>query len=297
MLRETLEGQTLNGYKLEKLIGGGAMGAIFRASNPRFPIPLAVKVLSLYEDDEDSQAHRFQREARLLKALNHTNIVPIIDYGEANELRYFVMPLINGPTLEALMPRREFSPQAARLVLTPLTSALGYAHEKGIIHRDIKPGNIMLESREGGAPHVYLMDFGLGKRLLGDQSLQTESNITLGTPQYMAPEQVLGTKVDQRTDLYSLVVVLYQLLLGKLPFEHVNPQIIALRHVETPPPAPRTLNPKFPKGLQNVLLRALAKNPDERYQSAGDLNDAFTEALRGMSEAERKAIYRVEPKS
>ncbi|HVO43857.1 MAG TPA: serine/threonine-protein kinase [Aggregatilineales bacterium] len=296
MLRESLEGQTLNGYALHKLIGGGSMGAVFRAEHSRFPMALAVKVLSTLDDDEPDVLDRFQREASLLRALDHANIVPILDYGEADGLCYFVMPLIDGPSLERLMAQREFSPLATRNILAPLASALTYAHSHHIIHRDVKPGNVMLEPRNGLGAHVYLMDFGLGKWLESSHH-PTGARMTLGTPQYMAPEQVIGANVDHRADLYSLTVVLYQMLLGRLPFEHESVQIIALRHVESLPPPPRSLNTRFPKGLQNVLLRGLAKYPDDRYQTAAELHDAFFEALRSMSEAERKATYRTESRA
>jgi serine/threonine-protein kinase len=219
----------------------------------------------------------------------------LLDYGESEGLRYFVMPLINGFSLSDLMIKRALTPMAVRNLIAPVCEALTFAHGRGIVHRDIKPGNVMIEPHEGGSTQVYLMDFGLGKRIGSEVSINpTASNMTLGTPHYMAPEQVLGGPIDHRADLYSLAVMMYQMLLGRLPFVHENVQIVALRHVEAAPPPPRSLNPKFPKPIQSVLLRGLAKNPDERYRSATEFHHAYYDALKGLSEAERKAVYRLE---
>jgi len=304
MLRETLIGATINDYKLLKMIGGGAMGAIYQATHPRYTSMLAVKVLSVLDEDDPEFIARFQREAKFLKSLNHPNIVPLLDYGQSGNLRYFVMPLVRGPSVETLIARRGFSPNIARQILDPVSRALSYVHERRIIHRDVKPANILVEASSGPEPNVYLLDFGLSKHLVGgltgdmrthmSQPL-TGSNFTVGTPHYMAPEQVYGILVDHRADLYSLGVMLYYLLLGVLPFDHENPQIVALRQVEEPPPPPRSINPNFPKPIQSVLLRALAKAPEERYQSADDLREAYYSALSSLPDSARRTCYWLNP--
>src|SRR5215813_6152848 len=165
------------------------------------------------------------------------------------------MPLVRGPSVESLLSRRGFSPAVVRQILDPVTRALSFVHARQIIHRDIKPANVLVEATSGPAPHVYLLDFGLSKHLVGgltgDMSTHmgqplTASNFTVGTPHYMSPEQVYGMLVDHRADLYSLGVMLYRLLLGVLPFDDENAQVVALRQVEAPPPAPRSINPNFP---------------------------------------------------
>src|SRR5215831_13871548 len=149
MLRETLIGATINDYKLLKMIGGGAMGAIYQAAHPRHSSMLAVKVLSVLDEDDPEFIERFQREAKFLKSLNHPNIIPLLDYGQSGNLRYFVMPLVRGPSVENLMTRRGFSPHVARQIIDPLTRALGYVHARQIIHRDVKPSNVLVEASSG----------------------------------------------------------------------------------------------------------------------------------------------------
>jgi serine/threonine-protein kinase len=178
-------------------------------------------------------------------------------------------------------------------ILDPISRALDFAHQHGVIHRDIKPGNILVESTfaaDGSrGNHVYLADFGLSK-VRGASSL-TKVGISVGTPHYMSPEQVLDQKLAPPSDEYSLAVVLYEMLLGRLPFYAHKPQQIAFKHVHDRPPAPRSLCPDFPKPLDEVLMWALAKNPKDRYASAGEFSMAYAQAVQAISPEERKAEY------
>src|SRR5260370_39622843 len=184
-------------------------------------------MLSEYIQDDDLR-ERFQREAATLQSLDHPNIMPVYATGEQDGMLYFVMPLVRGPSLYVLLGRRRFSPITAWQILDPVTNALEYAHARGVIHRDIKPGNLLIESRKPKGNHVYLVDFGLSK-VAGGRTL-TQTGISLGTPQYMAPEQVLARPLSPATHIYQLGVVMYEMLLGRLTFVSRQPQTFALQH-------------------------------------------------------------------
>lgn len=283
MNAEALIGTVLGTCKLQKLIGQGGMGAVFLAQQSRPSKQVAVKVLlpvvPLAPHQQAAFLESFRRETVVTAALIHPNIIPVYEYGEQNGLPYLVMPYLDGGTLRDELERSGPLPlpQTADY-LEQMAAALGVAHGRGIIHRDIKPAN-MMKTSEG---HLVLTDFGLVKIIAEGQS--TQSHITnlgglVGTPDYIAPEQVLGAPMDARADLYSLGVILYQMVTGTVPFKADMAMQVAMQHVHAAPPSPRSSRPDLPMAAEQVILRALAKNPYDRYTHVQELAQAFRQAL------------------
>jgi serine/threonine protein kinase len=288
-----LIGQNINGYIAIKNIGIGGMGRVYQAYEVETQTPVAIKVMLPEYAEDHSFRTRFWREAELMITLRHPHIVPVFAYGEWSAYLYIVMQLVRGPSLERILPHHRFSPLTAWQIVRPITEALGFGHDHHVLHRDLKTGNILIEPR-GQGNQVYLTDFGLGKRPGLDTTL-TASGVSVGTPEYMAPEMAMGSAADHRADLYSLGVIIYELLLGRLPFLGVNPQMTALAHVDQPVPHPRAFEPHFPLKLQNLLLQALAKDPAARFQSAGELRIAYYEAVKALDDQARRACYWGQP--
>ena len=284
MNAEVLIGKVLGTCTLQKLIGQGGMGAVFLAQQSRPRRQVAVKVLlpvtRLNPAQQAAFLERFRRETDAAASLEHPNILPVHEYGERDGLAYLVVPYISGGTLRDEL-EREGPLSLVKVVnyLDQLAAALDVAHERGVIHRDIKPANI-LKTSEG---RLLLTDFGLVKIIADGQDLQvslTGAGVPLGTPDYMSPEQVMGGhNVDARADLYSLGVVLYQMVTGTTPFKGSMPMQIVMHHLHSDPPPPSSLRADFPIPAEQVILRALAKSPDDRYMSAQDLASAFRLAL------------------
>ncbi len=237
-MQQNLTGLEIGGYIVGQRLAEGGMGSVYQAFQPGSREPVAIKVMLSEYTQDDELRERFQREAATLQSLDHPNIMPVYATGEQDGMLYFVMPLVRGPSLYELLGRRRFSPVTAWQILDPVTSALDYAHARGVIHRDIKPGNLLIEPRKPKGNHVYLVDFGLSK-VAGVRTL-TQTGISLGTPQYMAPEQVLARPLSPATDIYQLGVVMYEMLLGRLPFVSRKPQTVALQHAHDMPPAARS---------------------------------------------------------
>jgi len=285
-----LTGKTLNGYLVGARIGGGGMGEVYQAYPPMSSEPVALKVLPAESADDPDLQNRFVREIRLMQSLHHPHIVPIYDYGNAEGRLYFTMRLISGPTLMRLIEKSGITPLSAWKVIEPICHALDYMHTKGIIHRDIKPSNIFLE-RDGTGYHVYLGDLGLGKNLLGDSKL-TVAGSSVGTIEYMSPEALLGQELDKLADLYSFAVVVYEMLLGFLPFKHPRKGQMNPAALFKPPTLPHEVNPAFPLHLEAVLLRALDADKSLRYENMRGFAKAYHRALNAMNEAERTQNYR-----
>ncbi|HLV97610.1 MAG TPA: protein kinase [Ktedonobacterales bacterium] len=265
-----LEGTTVGPYEVIALLGRGGMGQVYRARDPRLEREVAIKVLADALSKEPGYLERFRREARAVAKLNHPNIVPVYDFGEQGNLTYLVMPLIPGGTLRDYLAQRRRLPLAEALaILEQVASALQYAHERGLVHRDVKPANILM-SAEGRA---LLSDFGIVRLVeKGDSSATlTRMGAFVGSPEYAAPEMVTGAPVDQRVDLYALGVVLFQMLTGQLPFAAPTPVALLMMQTQQQPPTPRSLNPEIPPAVEAVLLKALAKKPEDRYQTAAAL--------------------------
>jgi serine/threonine protein kinase len=283
MNAEALIGTALGTCTLQKLVGQGGMGAVFLAQQSRPKRQVAVKVLLPMRPLSPNQLaaflERFRRETDAAASLEHPNIMPVHEYGEREGLAYLVMPYVSGGTLrDELEHCRTLPLEKVASYLEQIATAIDFAHEHGVIHRDIKPANIMV-TPEG---RLLLADFGLVKIVAEGQSAQvriTGVGAPVGTPDYMSPEQVIGEEVDARADLYSLGIVLYQMVTGTTPFRGETPMQIAAQHLQVPPPSAQIMRPDLPIAAEQVLQRALAKRPADRYDSAQDLVDAFRTAL------------------
>ncbi|HLY29227.1 MAG TPA: serine/threonine-protein kinase [Aggregatilineales bacterium] len=292
-MTDKLVGQQIGGYLIEQHLAEGGMGSVYLCRRPGSQEALAIKIMLPEHTEDGEYRERFEREAKTMQALRHPHIMPVQAWGEENGVLYLVMPYVRGPSVFDLLGRRRFSPLTAWQILNPVAQALEYAHGRGIIHRDIKPGNMLVEARSDTGNHLYLVDFGLSK-VAGMKTL-TRSGVSLGTPYYMSPEQVLAKRISPQTDLYSLGVVLYELLLGRLPYTGDKAYDIALNHVREPVPLPHTLRPDFPRPLEPVLLRALAKDPRDRFRSAEEFRLEYAQAVQAIEPEARKIEYWVQP--
>lgn len=271
-MTEDLAGRTLGKYELRERLGRGGMAEVYRGYHATLDRFVAIKILHPFLGEDPEFKDRFEREARNVAKLRHPNIVQVYDFDHepGSDLYYMVMEYVDGPTLRTRLTQLSFQgqwttiPEAIRIT-RDLASALAYAHARDMVHRDIKPANIMLDS-DG---RVVLTDFGIARMVTGPQ--MTASGTMVGTPAFMSPEQGLGQPGDHRSDIYSLGVVLYQLAAGVLPYDADTPIAIVLKHVNEPLPPPSSINPEMPEGLERVIYKALAKSPDERYQSVEDM--------------------------
>jgi serine/threonine protein kinase len=276
----SLEGTNVGPYEMKVLLGAGGMGQVYRARDPRLDREVAIKVLTDALSKEPGYLERFRREARAVAKLNHPNIVQVYDFGEQGDLTYLVMPLMTGGTLRDYLAHRRILPLSEALsIMEQVGGALQYAHERGLVHRDVKPANILM-SAEGRA---LLSDFGIVRLVQpGDTSATlTRKGAFVGSPEYAAPEMVVGDAVDHRADIYALGVMLFQMLTGQLPFIGSTPVALMMMHAQQQPPKPRSLNADIPPAVEAVMLKALAKQPAERYQTMAE----FLAALRAASAA------------
>ena len=260
-----LIGQTLGQYRIIEQIGQGGMATVYKAYQPSLDRYVAIKVLPPYFAHEPGFAMRFTREAKAIARLNHPNILPIYDFGQEQELSYIVMKYVEAGTLKDIMG----APLALDVtadILRQIAGALDHAHQRGILHRDVKPSNVLLDEGRW----VLLTDFGLAKMVEGSVAL-TGSGVGVGTPAYMSPEQGRGEQVDARADIYSLGVVLYEMLTGQVPFQAETPMAVVIKHITDSLPLPRTVNPGIPEAVERVILKALAKNPDDRFASTTEM--------------------------
>ncbi|MEK7277563.1 MAG: protein kinase, partial [Chloroflexota bacterium] len=269
-MNSSVIGKTIGRYKIVEHLGRGGMAEVYKAYQPSLDRYVAIKLMHTFLAEDPDFFSRFTREAKNVGALRHPNIVQIHDFDHDGPTYYMVMEFIDGGPLKNRL--EEYAAQGQHIplaeairIIQDVGSALSYAHKRDMIHRDIKPANVMLDS----SGRVILTDFGIAKLVSGTK--YTASGAMMGTPSYMAPEQGLGQPGDARADIYSLGVMFYQLATGRLPFEADTPIGVILKHVNEPLPLPRTLNPDLPQSVENIILKAMAKDPAERYQSMDEM--------------------------
>ena len=262
-------GSSLGRYRIVETLGRGGMATVFRAHDPSLDRSVAIKVLRSYEAPDPKFTARFTREAQTIANLRHPNILQVYDFGEDKGFSYIVSELVTGGTLYDKLRGRSLPLDEVLRYIRPLADALDDAHSQGVIHRDIKPGNILLDAEE----RPILADFGLA-RIVASTHL-TRAQEALGTPEYMSPEQALGAEADHRSDLYAFGIVIYQMLLGATPFHADQIASTMMAHVHQPVPMPTVLNPGLEPRTEATLLKALAKDPNDRFQSAGQLIEAL----------------------
>src|SRR5260370_35041506 len=270
-------------YELDGVVGRGGMAEVYRARDLRLDRIVAVKTLR--EDlarDQPFQA-RFRREAQSAASLNHPSIVAVYDTGEDNSgsshVPFIVMEFVDGRTIRDLLrDDRRLLPARALEITDGVLRALDYSHRNGIVHRDIKPGNVML-NRQG---EIKVMDFGIARAISDAQATMTQTAQVIGPAQYLSPEQARGERVDSRSALYSAGCVLYELLTGRPPFTGDSPVAIAYQHVREEPIPPSQVDPNIPKWCDAMVLKAMAKDPAHRYQSAPEFRQDIQRAMQGM---------------
>lgn len=267
-LDEVLSGR----YALRALLGRGGMGAVLRADDLALGRPVAVKVLDPSLAGEPEFRERFGSEARALAALDHPSIVPVLDVGTDGDRHYFVMKLLDGQVLSDRLREGRPPVHLALSIAIDVLDGLEHMHSRGVIHRDIKPGNIHV-SLDG---HAVILDFGV-LRLQGSDRRLTKAGEYVGTPEYVAPELILTQPGDARTDVYSLAITLYEMLTGRVPFRGESRLEIVTQQLRDPPRPPSELVPDLPAGLDAVVLRALQKEPDHRFQTAAEMRDVLQE--------------------
>jgi len=272
--RDLIVGSELAGYRIERVLGRGGMSIVYRAYDPRLKRAVALKLMAPNLAEDEGFRRRFLRESELAASLEHPNVIPIHDVGDAGGQLFMVMRLVEGADLKALL-RSEgaLAPARALAIVSQVASALDAAHAKGLVHRDVKPSNVLLDEHE----HVYLADFGLTKRVSEGTSSIPEAG-SMGTIDYVAPEQIRGEEVDGRADIYSLGCLLYECLTGEPPYPRSSDLAVLFAHLEEEPPAG--------EGFDEVLARALAKDPNDRYETCGELVEQAREAL-GIAEPRR----------
>jgi len=265
--------RTLGPYHLLEQVGRGGMATVFKAFHPEQERYVAIKVMSPGMAGEGQFSKRFRREAEVVMRLKHPHIVPVEGFGEEDGFVYLVMPLLKVGSLTDRLAKGALTPLEGARIMAQISDALQFAHDQGVVHRDVKPSNILMD--ETG--NALLSDFGLAQ--IHDASVSLTGSALLGTPAYMSPEQARGETVDARSDQYSLGVILYQLSTGRLPFEADTPMAVLMKHINEPLPPARMNSPNVPPAVERVILKATAKIPQERFASVGELNQAFQAAL------------------
>ena len=273
------------GYRIEELIGRGGMGVVYRAYDLRLKRTIALKLVAPELALDERFRARFARETELAMALEHPNVIPIYDAGDIDGRLYLAMRLVDGPDLRGIL-RTEgaLPPTRAYAICQQVAAALDAAHVKGLVHRDVKPSNVLVDADD----HVYVADLGIGRRLE-----EAGEERAVGTPAYLAPEEIEGLPVDGRADVYSLGCLLFECLTGEAPFTNDSRLALAWAHLEEEPPAATARNGDLPAAIDGVLARALAKAPEDRYASCGALMVDAQQALglrRGVDARHRRLL-------
>jgi tRNA A-37 threonylcarbamoyl transferase component Bud32 len=274
-MQDRWTGQTLAGrYQIDDLIGRGGMSSVYRATDSNLKRMVAVKFIHQHLTGEPEFLRRFQTEAEAVAQLRHPNIIQVFDFSDAEGQYYMVMEMVAGESLQQRLRRlneanRKFSTEEAIKIIAAVCDGVDYAHKRGMIHRDIKPANIML-SVQGDA---ILADFGIAK--IAGATTHTAAGAVIGTAMYMSPEQIRGEQIDGRTDIYALGITLFEMVCGRPPFKADSAMTVLMMHLDDPLPDVRELNPDVPPGLAAVLEKALAKKPEDRYATAGEMAAAL----------------------
>ena len=276
LLTALVPGARVGGYLLEELVGVGGMAAVYRARDERLGRVVALKLLT----GDEVVRRRFAREARAVAAVDHPHIIPVYEAGESGAVLYIAMRYVAGDDLRMVVHREgPLTPRRAAGFISAVASALDAAHDADLIHRDVKPANMLVDVGPGRPEHVYLSDFGLARSVLSAGGALTAAGQFLGTPGYVAPEQISGGPVDGAVDQYALGCVAFTLLTGTLPFPREEPMAVLYAHLSTPPPSLTDIRPELPAEVDDVMATALAKAPQDRYGSCGEFADALREAL------------------
>src|SRR5512138_1626920 len=269
-------GQMLGPYRIISQIGRGGMANVYKAYQPSVDRYVAIKVLPTQLAESKEFATRFHQEARIIAMLEHPHILPVFDYGESDGIAYFVMRYLDAGTLKDKMESgRPLPLNDIDRIFTQLAEALSYAHSHGVVHRDLKPANALIDS----FGNVFLTDFGIAKLLESASPRLTQTDAVMGTPAYISPEQAQGQTVDQRSDIYSLGIILYEMVTGSVPFIADTPLAVLFKHITDPLPLPSKVKPDVPESIEKVILKALAKNPQDRFATASEFVEAWKSAL------------------
>jgi serine/threonine protein kinase len=267
-----------NRYLIDEMLGQGGMSAVYKATDPNLRRVVAVKMIHTHLSDNPDFVKRFEEEAAAVAQLRHPGIIQVYDFNQDDDVYYMVLEFVPGETIQDHLKRlnennRRLPVDKVMEYMANICDAVDYAHQRGMIHRDIKPANIMLNTQG----QVILMDFGIAKIVGGHR--HTATGAVVGTAMYMSPEQIRGEQPDRRSDIYSLGVTLFEMVSGQPPFQADSAMTLMMMHVNDPVPDPRKLNPEVPEELITVIYKALAKNPNDRYQTAAEMASALRNAL------------------
>src|SRR5215208_4487715 len=277
-------GQMLGPYRIITQIGKGGMANVYKAYQASVDRYVAIKVLPRQLAESQEFATRFHQEARIIAKLEHSHILPVFDYGESDGVAYFVMRYLEAGTLKDKMEAgRPLPLNEIDRIFTQLADALSYAHSHGVVHRDLKPANALIDS----FGNVFLTDFGIAKLLESASPRLTQTDAIMGTPAYISPEQAQGQPVDQRSDIYSLGIILYEMVTGSVPFTAETPLAVLFKHISDPLPPPSLVKPDIPPIIEQVILKALAKDPRDRFGTAAEFTAAWKHALESKETAQR----------
>ncbi|MCU0498155.1 MAG: serine/threonine protein kinase [Anaerolineae bacterium] len=291
MSQSSFIGKTIGKYEVVDLIGQGGMATVYLGYQRDIDRQVAIKILPPHPGMNASFVERFQQEARTVARLQHPHILQLYDYGRESDVLYFVTPYVKSGSLETWIKSRSMSPKQIGKLVREIGSALDYAHRQGVVHRDLKPGNILIDS-EG---HTLLADFGIAKMMSSEVNL-TGTGI-VGTPTYMAPEQVQGL-TDPRSDIYALGIICFELLTGRAPYQGETALQTMMKHMQSDIPSILTIAPELPSALEPVMLRVMSKEPDDRYQTATEFADEFNRTIQGLSTGEyRQLTFSSTPRS
>ncbi len=273
---DTLQpGQMLGSYRIISQVGKGGMATVYKAYQASMDRNVAIKVLPRQLAESPEFAARFQQEARIIARLEHPHILPVFDFGESDGVTYFVMRYLEAGTLKTKMEAGPLSLNEIDRLFTQLAEALNYAHGHGIVHRDLKPANALIDN-DG---NLFLTDFGIAKLLESASPRLTQTDAILGTPAYISPEQAKAESINQRSDIYSLGIILYEMVTGSVPFVADTPLAVILKHISDPLPPPSVRKKDIPEPIEQVILKALAKEPTDRYSTASEFLSAWKRAL------------------